>query len=121
MSCAREDGDGGPVPLLVSSRTADGLVAQAGRLTGFLAERPELPLRDIGWSLTLRAQLEHRSVAFSPAGLTALADGLPSADLVSGVSVPDSGVVFVFPGQGGQWVGDGSGVVGTPHRCSRSG
>ena len=47
----------------VSARTAAGLAAQAGRLAGFLAGRPELDPADVGWSLAVtRSVFEHRAV-----------------------------------------------------------
>jgi candicidin polyketide synthase FscB len=120
------DGAAEPAPLalrapsasawLVSGRTVEGLAAQAGRLAGWLAERPELDPVDVGWSLvTTRSVFEHRAVVVGTgrrelaAGLAAVAAGEPAAAVVSGV-VPDGEagrVVFVFPGQGGQWAGMG--------------
>jgi len=99
------------VPLLLSARDGSALRAQAGRLTGYVAERPTVPVLDIGWSLTARAALGHRAVALSPAGLSALTAGTTSPDLVTGIAVPTGGVVFVFPGQGGQWAGMAAGLL----------
>jgi len=101
------------VPLVVSTRVAAGLATQAGRLLAFAAERPELSLTDLGWSLSLRAALEHRAVALSLAGLSALAEGTPSADVVTGFAGPSGGVVLVFPGQDSQWVGMAAGLLDT--------
>jgi len=84
----------------VSARSERGLQAQGARLGAHLraVAAPDLaglPGEAVARSLaTTRAQLSHR----------ALAEGLPSADLVSGV-VGDSRVVLVFPGQGSQWAG----------------
>ena len=104
----------------VSGRTADGLARQAGRLAQWVTERvtghPELDPADVGWSLaTTRAGLEHRAVIIGrdreemTAGLTAVSAGVPAAGAVTGtVGTAGSGrVVFVFPGQGGQWAGMG--------------
>ncbi|MYR57519.1 hypothetical protein GTY54_15210, partial [Streptomyces sp. SID625] len=53
------DADGtatGPLPLVISARGGAALRAQAERMLTFLAERPEVPLADIGHSLaTTRA------------------------------------------------------------------
>ncbi|MFI7447254.1 type I polyketide synthase, partial [Nonomuraea sp. NPDC049714] len=102
---------------LVSARTADGLRAQAERLADFARNRVNLDLTDIGWSLaTTRSVFEHRAVVRGEnrdellSGLAALATDLPAAGVVSGVVPPGRGrdrVVFVFPGQGSQWVGMG--------------
>ncbi|HEX4702825.1 MAG TPA: type I polyketide synthase, partial [Pseudonocardiaceae bacterium] len=99
---------------LVSARSAAGLAAQAGRLGEWLA--PDADPVDIAWSLaTSRSVFGHRAVITGPdraelaAGLEALAAGQPAAGVVTGV-VPGGGagkVVFVFPGQGGQWAGMG--------------
>uniref|UniRef100_UPI0007835E66 type I polyketide synthase n=1 Tax=Herbidospora sakaeratensis TaxID=564415 RepID=UPI0007835E66 len=109
--------DGPATAWPVSGRTAAALTAQAGRLAVFGAGAAELDPADIGWSLaTTRAAFEHRAVVLGrdrdalTGGLTALTAGLPAANLVTGV-VPAGGgagpVVFVFPGQGGQWAGMG--------------
>ncbi|MEU0839644.1 type I polyketide synthase [Streptomyces sp. NPDC005962] len=104
---------GGTLPWVVSSRTAEGLRAQAARLRGSAAALDASPA-DVGWSLaSSRAALEHRAVVVAEdregllAGLDALAAGEPAAHVVDGVAgdAADGGVVFVFPGQGSQWVG----------------
>jgi len=108
---------------LVSSRTAAGLAAQADRLSGFSAGTTDPDPVDVGWSLaTARSLFEHRAVVIGAdcdeltAGLTALATGAPAAGLVSG-AIPAGGSpgrkVFVFPGQGGQWVGMGQELART--------
>ena len=99
----------------VSARTAGGLAAQAGRLGEFVAARPDLDPADVGWSLaTSRSVFEHRAVITGAgrqelaAGLAAVAAGVPAAGVVTGEAAGGGGgVVFVFPGQGGQWAGMG--------------
>ncbi len=51
-----------PVPWPISGRGEDGLRRQARRLAGFLAERPQLDIADIGRSLAARPALSHRTV-----------------------------------------------------------
>ncbi|WP_405682620.1 type I polyketide synthase [Streptomyces sp. NBC_01238] len=87
---------------VVSAKSEAALRAQVERLASFVAERPELDPVDVGWSLaTTRAALEHRAVVV----------GEGREELLAGLSVATSavtgagGVVFVFPGQGSQWVG----------------
>ncbi|WP_455908585.1 type I polyketide synthase [Streptomyces lydicus] len=101
---------------VVSGRSADGLAAQAGRLREFALSRTELEPADVAWSLeSARSVFEHRAVVTGTdreglaAGLAAVATGRPAAGVVTGVSAPDGAdrVVFVFPGQGSQWVGMG--------------
>ncbi|MFH8520727.1 beta-ketoacyl synthase N-terminal-like domain-containing protein, partial [Streptomyces gelaticus] len=88
------------LPLLVSARTAPALTAQLARLRGHLAARPELSRLDVAHSLaTTRALLEHRAVVLGPG----LED--PDHTLVQGVAETRGKSVFVFPGQGSQWVG----------------
>ncbi|MCE0537504.1 SDR family NAD(P)-dependent oxidoreductase [Kineosporia rhizophila] len=98
---------------LVSGRTEPALADQAGRLAGFLAERPEIGAADVARTLaTARSHFEHRAVVTGDlaAGLSALAEGADAANVLRG-NVPVGGdtgrTVFVFPGQGGQWVGMG--------------
>ncbi|MGW0719020.1 SDR family NAD(P)-dependent oxidoreductase, partial [Streptomyces sp. NPDC002778] len=101
------------VPWLVSGRTAGALAAQAGRLAGVSGE----PV-DVGWQLVSgRTALEHRAVVWGreraelTAGLEALASGGAAGNAVAGVVGSDAGVVFVFPGQGSQWLGMGRGLL----------
>ncbi|MGN9788879.1 type I polyketide synthase [Nonomuraea sp. ZG12] len=102
---------------LVSGRSPAGLAAQAGRLGEFVLSRPDLDVAGVAWSLiSTRSVFEHRAVILGQdrgellSGLSAVAAGQPAAGVVSGV-VPAGGgqgrVVFVFPGQGSQWVGMG--------------
>ncbi|MGW0917355.1 acyltransferase domain-containing protein, partial [Streptomyces sp. NPDC002784] len=101
------------VPWLVSGRTAGALAAQAGRLAGVSGE----PV-DVGWSLwASRTALEHRAVVWGrergelTAGLEALASGGAAGNAVSGTAVASGAPVFVFPGQGSQWLGMGRGLL----------
>ncbi|MEU1482161.1 type I polyketide synthase, partial [Streptomyces sp. NPDC005760] len=103
---------GGVVPWVVSGRSEAGLRAQAGRLREFAGTHTDTNSAAVAWSLaTRRAVLEHRAVVLAEdregflAGLDAVAAGEPAANVVSGAGETDSGVVFVFPGQGSQWVG----------------
>ncbi|MDT0377687.1 type I polyketide synthase [Streptomyces sp. DSM 42041] len=110
------------VPWVVSARTAAALPAQAERL--LTATGDDRAPADVGLSLaTTRTVLEHRAVALGAdaaelrAGLGALAEGratpgaLPGAEgaaqgtVVSGLAADVGRTVFVFPGQGAQWVG----------------
>jgi acyl transferase domain-containing protein len=112
---------------LVSSRTAAGLKAQAERLAEFVRNRPSSAdtrdLTDLGWSLaTTRSVFEHRAVVRGEnrdellSGLAALAADQPAANVVSAVAPSGRGrgrTVFVFPGQGSQWVGMGRELAAT--------
>ncbi|WP_284749786.1 type I polyketide synthase [Amycolatopsis sp. RTGN1] len=91
-------------PWLLSARTAEALRAQAARLLSHVDEHPELSAVDIGWSLANhRTAFAHRAVADGRDALRAVADGMGRTQGVTATS--DDRVVFVFPGQGGQWAG----------------
>ncbi|QNP70787.1 SDR family NAD(P)-dependent oxidoreductase [Streptomyces roseirectus] len=102
----------GAVPWVLSAKTEAGLRAQAANLLSFVGSASGLSPVDVGFSLAAgRAGFEHRAavvgaeLASRRAGLAALADGGSAAGLVQGVAGSDDRVVFVFPGQGSQWVG----------------
>ncbi len=120
-NAAEAEGTGAAAPVvsgagawLVSGRSAAALTAQVGRLRDWVAKRPELTPADVAWSLaTTRVPFEHRAVVVGDArdalvaGLESLAGGVPTTDVVSGVVRSDPRTVFVFPGQGSQWLGMG--------------
>ncbi|MGX7828817.1 SDR family NAD(P)-dependent oxidoreductase [Actinokineospora sp. 24-640] len=102
-------GDDG-APLLLSARSATALRAQATRLADYLDTHPDAT--GVARTLAGRALFEHRAVVLDGVGLAALGRGEPHAEVVAGSAV-GSGAVFVFPGQGSQWVGMGLGLVGS--------
>ncbi|WP_308191925.1 type I polyketide synthase, partial [Kitasatospora humi] len=102
---------------VVSGRSAEGLVAQAGRLREWVVARPELAPVDVAWSLaTTRSVFEHRAVVVGTeraelvGGVESLAAGVSAASVVSGVARPGARVGLVFAGQGSQWTGMGRGL-----------
>ncbi|AOR29809.1 hypothetical protein BFF78_00745 [Streptomyces fodineus] len=106
-----------PVPVVVSAKSAAALRAQAGRLKDWVEARPELRPADVGYStVTTRSALKHRAVVVAAdrtellAGLSALAAGEPSAHVVTGSAAAITRAVWVFPGQGAQWVGMARGL-----------
>ncbi|WP_437873438.1 SDR family NAD(P)-dependent oxidoreductase [Sorangium sp. So ce363] len=101
---------------VLSARSAGALSAQAARLREHLESHPELGLGDVAWSLaTTRSAMEHRlAVSASSrealgAALEAAAKGQTPARAAQGrlSSRGAPKVVFVFPGQGSQWLGMG--------------
>ncbi|AGL16001.1 type I polyketide synthase [Actinoplanes sp. N902-109] len=114
-----------PVPVVsgsgawvVSGRSADGLAGQAGRLREWIAARPQADPADVAWSLAAsRSAFEHRAVLIGGArdefvaGLANVATGQASAAVRTGVARSDRRPVFVFAGQGTQWLGMGRKLV----------
>ncbi|MEU8781764.1 SDR family NAD(P)-dependent oxidoreductase [Streptomyces sp. NPDC048637] len=103
----------GATAWVLSGRTPQALAAQARKLSAYLAAHPRPATAEVAWSLaTTRTAFEHRAVVLGPGvtdGLAALAAGEPAADVVTGEARAEGSgrTVFVFPGQGGQWVGMG--------------
>ncbi|MGY5060937.1 SDR family NAD(P)-dependent oxidoreductase, partial [Streptomyces sp. 900105755] len=107
-------GAGGWVPWVVSGRSEGALRAQAEKLRAFVVADPGLDVADVGWSLvSSRSVFEHRAVVLGrdreelAGGLASLSEGVESAGVVRGAAGDLGGVVFMFPGQGSQWVGMG--------------
>ncbi|MGW1061349.1 type I polyketide synthase [Micromonospora rubida] len=103
---------GRPVLWPLSARTDQALRDQATRLVDLLARNPGAHLADLGHSLAHgRTAFEHRAtVTGADSGtllraLAALAEGRADDRLVRGVADRPGRTVFVFPGQGSQWVG----------------
>jgi acyl transferase domain-containing protein len=102
------------VAWVLSARSAEALANQAGRLSAHVAGDAGLGVADVGWSLvTTRSVFEHRAVLVSAdrehlmGGLAALAAGEPAAGVVVGRARSVGRTVFVFPGEGSQWLGMG--------------
>ncbi|MEU9117968.1 type I polyketide synthase [Streptomyces sp. NPDC048483] len=103
------------LPWVVSAKSETALRAQAQQLHGYLEQRPESSPADVGFSLaTTRAGLDHRAAVVAAGrddllrGLSAIADGHASAEVVRGVTVGDRGRLGVlFSGQGSQYSGMG--------------
>ncbi|WP_394839097.1 SDR family NAD(P)-dependent oxidoreductase [Pendulispora rubella] len=102
----------GGVPVVLSAKSEAALQAQAVRLREHLEAHPEQTLADVAYSLaTTRSHFQHRAAVVAQGRADALAalDGLaraePDANTVVGESLGHGKVVFVFPGQGSQWLG----------------
>jgi acyl transferase domain-containing protein len=105
----------GVLPWVLSARSEPALREQAARLRELVAADPSLSATDVGHSLvSTRASFEHRAVVLAGdrdealAGLDLVAAGDAAARAVRGLAAGPAGpVVFVFPGQGSQWLGMG--------------
>ncbi|QLY29586.1 type I polyketide synthase [Nocardia huaxiensis] len=98
------------IPWLLSAKTAESLTGQAQRLRERLEAGPD-PV-DVGFSLvTSRSVFAHRTVVLGRdeaalvTGIADLACGNPAANAVTGRADVDGKTVFLFPGQGSQWLG----------------
>jgi acyl transferase domain-containing protein len=94
---------------VLSARTPEALTDQACGLQDFLAAQPQIDPVEIAVGLTQRAVFDYRAVVVG-ADRAELARGL--AALASNDAVPPERAgsrrtVFVFPGQGSQWLGMG--------------
>lgn len=105
----------GTVPWVLSARSAPALKEQAARLRELVAADASLSAVDVGHALvSRRTSFEHRAVVLSGgreealAGLDLVAAGGGSERTLRGTATEQAGpVVFVFPGQGSQWLGMG--------------
>ncbi|RBM16059.1 type I polyketide synthase, partial [Streptomyces sp. PT12] len=105
----------GPAAWVVSGRTPGALRDQARQLADFADEHPELDPARVGRALaTTRAALDHRAVVIGDdhaalgEALRRIADDAPELSVGTALgSVHDRAArpVFVFPGQGSQWLG----------------
>ncbi|MEU3616181.1 type I polyketide synthase [Streptomyces sp. NPDC006872] len=112
--------DVGTIPFPVSARSPEGLRAQAARLAAHLASDPgqDVSLTDLAHSLhSTRSAMRHRAVVLAADregllhGLESLAAGTPAAGVVEGQARHGERVVWVFPGQGSQWIGMAVGLL----------
>ncbi|MFJ6714522.1 SDR family NAD(P)-dependent oxidoreductase [Streptomyces sp. NPDC091265] len=104
-------------PVVLSARSEASLGVQAERLAAYLGTDGTSTADTSAWLLNRTAVLSRRGVVWGVGrgevveGLGALASGVPSASVVAGVAGEPGRVVFVFPGQGSQWVGMGRSLL----------
>ncbi|MEV7729930.1 type I polyketide synthase [Streptomyces sp. NPDC087917] len=117
----------GVVPWVLSARSEPALREQAARLRELVAADASLSPADVGHSLvSARSLFDHRAVVLGAdreealAALDLIAAGGDSARAVRGVAAPTGPVVFVFPGQGSQWLGMGKRLYAESEAFARS-
>ena len=108
----------GPIPMLLSAKTEPALRAQAGRLSSWMRDRPDLAPVDIASSLArTRAGFDHRAALIAGdrdeflSGLAALSNGEAAPGLAAGRAGAADKPAFVFSGHGSQWLGMGLGLI----------
>ncbi|MGI8311953.1 type I polyketide synthase [Saccharopolyspora hattusasensis] len=105
------------LPLVLSARTPEALREQAVRLRERLDSYPARTADVARTLLHTRATFEHRAVVVTrdldrlSVALTALAEDREIPELRQGTAEPLGRTVFVFPGQGSQWVGMGADLL----------
>ncbi|MFJ3792838.1 SDR family NAD(P)-dependent oxidoreductase [Kitasatospora sp. NPDC090091] len=109
------------VPWVLSARDERALREQAGRLRAAVEAHPEWePAAVAGALVSGRSVFEQRAVVVGEdraellSGLAALADGTAAPGIVQGSGTFER-PVFVFPGQGSQWIGMGAELLDTSH------
>jgi len=92
------------VPFVLSGKTEQALRAQAAKLSEHLAAHPDTNPRDLAWSLaTTRTAHTHRAAIVG----TELADVVRGLDSLNPGVAKESGLAFLFTGQGSQRAGMG--------------
>ncbi|MDS1269021.1 type I polyketide synthase [Lipingzhangella sp. LS1_29] len=111
-------GKGRTLPWLLSARSSAALRRQARQLADRIEAEPEVDPVGIAWSLATqrtqfpyRAAIVDRDLAGFHSQLTSLAENRPASGLVNGQANASRAAVFVFGGQGAQWVGMGAGLL----------
>ncbi|MEV6638218.1 SDR family NAD(P)-dependent oxidoreductase [Actinoplanes sp. NPDC051470] len=84
-----------PMPLVISAKTPGALADYENRLRAYLTVTPGVNVPAVASTLAVtRSLFEHRAV-------------LLGDDTITGTAITEPRVVFVFPGQGWQWLGMG--------------
>ncbi|MFJ9033467.1 amino acid adenylation domain-containing protein [Streptomyces sp. NPDC102274] len=108
----------GPVPILLSGKNDASLRDQAARWADWLERQPRTPVLDTARTaaqrrthFTERAMVHAGTAQQAAQALRALSEDRPHADLARSAAAPRGRTVFVFPGQGAQWLGMGRALM----------
>ena len=105
------------LPWALSAKSPEALAEAAGRLAAHVEAKEPDPVDVAHTLLSARARFEHRAVVVGAdrdelrSGLEALAASSPSPDLVQAEAASHAKPVFVFSGQGSQWLGMGAALL----------
>jgi acyl transferase domain-containing protein len=110
---------GAPVAWLLSGRTEAAVRDQAARLHTYVTSQADASPAEVAAGLAARTRFDHRTAVVGAdraellAAVAAVGRGEPTPLAVSGTARENPKTVFVFPGQGSQWVGMGTGLLKT--------
>jgi acyl transferase domain-containing protein len=99
--------------LVLSAKTEEALDAATKRLADHLADRRTLNLADVAFTLQVGRRLFKHRRAVVCGSVSEAVEALQGGDVrrvVNGEAVSDKSVVFMFPGQGSQYVNMGLGL-----------
>ena len=106
-------------PLVLSAQSPAALRASAKQWSDYLNAHPERKFYDLAYAALLKRELlEYRAVVYADSRQSAIAvlkqyaQGEPSRKVAEGVALADaSSPVFVYSGNGSQWVGMGQRLI----------
>lgn len=100
------------LPWVLSGRTGEGMRSQAARLLARAESDAGLDVAEVGRALAAPSvAFRHRAVVLGAtraellAGVRSVAEQSVAPNVISGEASPVEALVFVFPGQGTQWIG----------------
>ena len=107
----------GPQRLQLAARTPSALAAMAARLAAHLEQQPQVNLADVAFTLQHgRSAFVHRLAVVAASAIEAVeALGKPghAASRRASVGARKPALIWLFPGQGAQYAGMGSGLAAT--------